>query len=90
MTATGTTTLSDGTTTSRTLTSTSTQAPLFLNAVAGTTGTVKFLVAGVVDSYDSRTDIAAGTVGYSAIVASGSTSTTSAIVQLTNAKSKAT
>lgn len=88
VTASGTTTLPDGTTSTRTLTSNSAQAPLFLNAVAATTGRVKFKVAGTVDSYNSTTDIDATTVGYSAIVSSGSTSTTSATVQLVNAQIK--
>jgi Tfp pilus assembly protein PilX len=89
VTASGTTTLTDGTSTTRTLTSSSARAPLFLNAVAATTGRVKFRVAGTVDSYNSALpDLDATTVGYSAIVASGSTSTTSATVQLTNTQIK--
>jgi hypothetical protein len=89
---TGTTTLSNGTTISRSLTSSSAPAPLITNAVAGTTGTVKFTAAttsGVVDSYDStQGSYSAATAGYSAILASGSTTTSSATVQLTNAQIK--
>ena len=91
ITATGTTTLSDGTTSSRTLTSTSAQAALFVNAIAGTTGKVKFKSAGTVDSYDSSINVdpnVGQTPGYSAIISSGSTSTSSATVQLTNAQIK--
>ncbi len=88
LTATGTTLLTDGTTFRRSLTSSSAQAELFVNAVAGTTGKVKFQSAGTVDSYDSTTDINAATVGYSAIISSGSTSTSSNTVQLNNAQVK--
>ena len=89
VTVTGTTTLNDGTSTSRTLTSSSSQMPLFVNAVAGTTGKVKFKVAGTVDSYNSSLgDYSTQTPTYSAILSSGSTSTTSAGVQLTNAQVK--
>jgi hypothetical protein len=90
ITVTGTTTLSDGTTSSRTLTSTSAQAALFVNAIAGTTGKVKFKNAGTVDSYDSSINVdpnTGQTPGFSAIVSSGSTSAT-ATVQLTNAQIK--
>lgn len=94
ITVTGTTTLSDGTTSSRTLTSTSTQAPLFVNAIAGTTGIVKFQAAGTVDSYDSSVNVdvlptAGGqAAGYSAIVSSGSTTTSSNTVQMNNVQIK--
>jgi len=92
VTVTGTvTTLSDGTTQSRTLTSTSSQAPLFINAIAGTTGKVKFQSAGTVDSYDSSINVdpnVGQTPGYLAVVASGSTSTSSSTVQMTNVKIK--
>ena len=89
VTVTGTTTRPDGQTVSRTLTSTSAKAPLFVNAIAATSGRVRFRAAGTVDSYDSRL----GTYGsqtptYSAVVASVSTSTSSATVQLTNAQIK--
>jgi hypothetical protein len=91
-TVTGTTTLADGTTTSRTVTSSAVQAPLFTNAVAATTGLVKFTVAGtgsIIDSYDSSLgDYSTQTPGYSAIIASGSTSTSASTVQLTNAQVK--
>jgi hypothetical protein len=87
-----TTTLYDGTQISRSLTSASTQAPLLTNAVAATTGTVKFTAAGtssVIDSYESsRGTYAAQTPGYSAILTAGSTATSSATVQLTNAQVK--
>ncbi len=88
----GTTTLADGNQVVRSLTSTSARAPLLTNAVAGTTGMVKFTAAGtssVIDSYNSSlgTYSAAG-AGYSAVVASNSTVTASATVQLTNAQLK--
>ncbi len=88
ITVTGTMTLSDGTSQSRTLTSTSSQAALFVNAIAGTTGKVKFKSAGTVDSYDSSINVdpnTGQTPGFSAIVASSSTSTTSNTVQMNNA-----
>jgi len=89
VTANGTTTLPDGTTISRTLTSSSAPAALFSNAVAGTTGKVKFRSAGTVDSYDSTLgDYSTQTPTYSAIISSGSTSVSSATVQLTNAQIK--
>ena len=90
LTAIGTITLADGTTQSRTLTSTSTPAPLFVNAVAGTTGLVKFTTAGTssnIDSYDRSLGLySAQTPTYSAILSSGSTSTAASTVQLTNAQ----
>lgn len=86
---TGTTTQPDGSTISRRLTSTSARAPLFINAVSGTTGRVRFRSAGSADSYDSSLGTyASQTPGYTAIIASGSTSTSSATVQLTNAQIK--
>jgi hypothetical protein len=91
ITVTGTTTLSDGTTSSRTLTSTSSQAALFVNAIAGTTGKIKFKSAGTVDSYDSSINVdpnTGQTPGYSAIVSSGSTSTSSNTVQMVNVQIK--
>lgn len=90
----GTVTYSDGTTTSRTLTSSASQAPIFVNALAGKNGKIKLKVAGTIDSYDSSINpdvlpTAGGqTVGYSAILSSGSVSTTSSTVQLTNAQVK--
>lgn len=87
----GTTTLADGTATSRTLTSGAAEAPLFTNAVAGTSGTVKFSAASatsLIDSYDSSNGLySEQTPGYSAIISSGSTSG-AATVQLTNAQVK--
>lgn len=89
VTATGTTRKPDGTTTSRTLTSSSAKAPLFVNAIAGTTGRVRFRVGGSVDSYDSSVGTyATQTPGFSAIISSGSTYTTAATVELTNAEVK--
>ena len=87
---TGTTTQPDGSTISRNLTSSSDRAPLFLNAIAATTGRVRFKSAGTADSYDSSVPggYAGQTPGFSAIISSGSTSTTSATVQLTNAQIK--
>ncbi len=89
VTVTGTTTQSDGSTISRSLTSSSSRAPLFVNAVAATTSRVRFRSAGSADSYDSSLGTyASQTPGYSAIISSGSTSTSSATVQLTNAQIK--
>jgi hypothetical protein len=89
LTVTGTTESGTGTTVRRTLTATSTKAPLFVNAVAATTGRVRFKAGGTVDSYDSALgEYAAQAPTYSAVVASGSTSTSSATVQLTNAQIK--
>ena len=88
-TVTGTTTQADGTTINRTLYSTSARAAFLLNAVAATTGKVKFKSAGSADSYDSTLgDYTSQTSGYSAVISSGSTSTSSATVQLTNAQIK--
>ncbi|MBI5693128.1 MAG: hypothetical protein HZC55_23880 [Verrucomicrobia bacterium] len=87
--STGTITQADGTAVSRTVTSTSARAPLFVNAVAATTSRVRFRSAGTVDSYDSALgDYTAQTPGFSAILSSGSTSTSSATVQLANAQVK--
>ncbi len=92
VTVTGITQLANGTQISRSLTATSAEAPLFTNAVAGTSGTVKFTAANntsVFDSYDSTLGTyASQPAGYSAIVSSGSTATSSATVQLTNAQVK--
>lgn len=95
VTVTGTTTLDDGTTTSRTLTSTSAKAPLFVNAVAATaartssTGSVTFTSGGTVDSYDSTLgDYTSQTPTYSAILASSATTPSSATVGLVNAQVK--
>lgn len=90
--ATGTVARANGATISRTLTSTSARAPLLVNAVAATTGTVRLPNASsssVIDSYDSSLGTySTQTPGYSAILSAGSTSTTSATVQLTNANVK--
>lgn len=84
----------------RTLTATAQRAPLFVNAVAATTGTIRFPSAGnttVIDSYDSSlrdpaTQLPlpydAATAGFSAVLSAGSTSIASATVQLTNAQVK--
>ena len=92
VTVTGITTLADGTTARRTLTGTSAQAPLFVNALAATTGNVTFSSAGTVDSYDSSLGLySAQAPGYSAIVASGATPAAvnpTATVTLTNAQIK--
>lgn len=68
-------------------------APLFVNAVAATTGTVRFQVAGTVDSYNSVVSqatetyqtYAAATPGYSAVIASQDNATLGASVRLGNA-----
>jgi len=89
VTVSGTTTKDGGATVTRTLTSTSDKAPLFVNAVAATTGRVVFRSGGTVDSYDSTLGTyASQTPTYSAIVASNSTSTSSATVQMTNVQIK--
>lgn len=92
ITATGSVTRPNGNTVNRTLTSASARAPLFVNALAATTGMVKLTAASstsVVDSYDSSVGLyAAQSPGYSAILAAGSTSTDTATVQLTNAQVK--
>lgn len=86
---TGETTLADGTVLKRSLTSSSERAPLFLNAVGTTTGRVKFKSGGTVDSYDSTLGTyESQTPGFSAILSSGSKSTSSATVQLTNVQVK--
>lgn len=97
--ATGTTTQA-GNASARTLTANVQRAPLFVNAVAATTGTIRFTSAAnttVVDSYDSsRLDSVTqlplpydpSTAGFSAVLSAGSTSTGSATVQLTNAQVK--
>jgi hypothetical protein len=89
---TGTTTLANGTTISRSLSGSGARAPLFLNALAATTGSVKLTAAGtstVIDSYNSSLGTyASQTPTYAAILSSGSTSTAAATVQLTNAQVK--
>ena len=89
LTVTGTTTMGDGTTSSRTLSSSTVPAALFVNAVAGTTGTVAFSSAGSADSYDSSLgDYTAQTPGFSAFIASSAVATSSATVSLVNAQIK--
>ena len=96
VTATGTTVLGDGTTSSRTLTSTSAQTPLFVNALAAvgtlSTSTIAFSSAGTVDSYDSSIGLySAQTPTYSAIVSAAAvpaTTNATATVVLTNAQVK--
>lgn len=85
----GVTTDSDNQTMTRTLTSTSAQAPLFVNALAGTSSTVTFASGGTVDSYDSSLGTyASQTPGFSAVIASDATATTAATVGLVNAQVK--
>jgi hypothetical protein len=85
----GITTDSDGQTMTRVLTSTSALAPLFVNALAGTTGTVTFSSGGTVDSYNSTLGTyASQTPGYAAVIASDATATTAATVGLVNAQVK--
>ncbi len=89
VTVTGTVTQADGKVLTRTLTSESVKAPLFVNAIAATTGRVRFRSAGTVDSYDSSLgEFTDQTPGFSAVVSSGSTSTSTVPVQLTNAQIK--
>ena len=91
ITATGTTTsASDGTTQTRTLTATSSQASLFVNAIAGVgnsttsyNGRVRFKTGGTVDSYNSSVNvdvlptIGGQPAGFSAVVSSASDLTSS-------------
>ena len=87
--ATGTTTLPDGSSVSRTLTSTASKAPLFVNALAAVSSRVRFRSAGTVDSYDSSLGTyATQTPGFAAVVCSGSPSSSSATVQLNRAEVK--
>lgn len=74
---------------SRTVTSTSMKAPLFVNAIAATNGTVSFSSGGLADSYDSALgSYASQTPTYSAVVASEADASTSANIILTNARIK--
>jgi hypothetical protein len=93
---TGTVTTGTGPTISRTLTysapgSATAAAPLFVNAVAATSGVLKFKTGGTLDSYNSGpsggpyVNYNAGTAGYSAVVLSGDTTTGSATVRLMDA-----
>lgn len=89
VTVTGTVTQADGKVLNRTLTSESVKAPLFVNAVAGTAGRVRFRSGGSADSYDSTLgEFTEQTPGFSAVISSASTSTSTVPVQLTNAQIK--
>jgi hypothetical protein len=89
VTVTGTAVHTDGTRISRTLTSTSAPAPVFVNALAATGGVVSFASGGTVDSYDSSVGTyASQTPGYSAVIASDATAPSAATVQLMNAQVK--
>jgi hypothetical protein len=89
VTATGTLTTPDGATSRRTLTSSSVQAPLLVNAVAATTGNVTFSSGGTIDSYDSIAgSYESQSPRYSAIVVSNASSAGGATIQLTNAQVK--
>jgi hypothetical protein len=76
----------------RTVTVTGAIAPVFVNAVAATTGAVQFQSGGVLDSYDSRLgaysvqnpSLLPGFLGSSAVVLSQDTSVLSATVALNN------
>lgn len=73
----------------RTLTSTSVRAPLFVNAIAATNGTVSFSSGGGADSYDSGLGTyASQTPTFSAVIASEAEPSTSANILLTNAQIK--
>ena len=89
---TATTTLANGSTISRSLSGSGARAPLFLNALAATTGSVKLTAAGtstVIDSYNSSLgSYTSQTPTYAAILCAGSTSTAAATVQLTNGQVK--
>jgi hypothetical protein len=75
-------TLSDGSTVPKTLTATTTTAPLFSNAVATTAGTVNFRTGGTVDSYNSTLGVYGGTnVGFAAVVAGPSVTFTNATIK---------
>jgi len=94
ITATGTTTLADGSTITRSLSASSSPTALFSNAVGATgnttsTGTITFNSGGTADSYDSSQGLySAQTPTYSAIIAAGGTSTSTYPIQLTNAQIK--
>jgi hypothetical protein len=93
---TGTVTAGTGPTISRTLTysapnSTTAAAPLFVNAVAATSGVLSFKSGGTLDSYNSNPSAgvyqaySSGIAGCSAVVLSGDTTTGSATVRLMDA-----
>ena len=94
ITSTGTTIMADGSTLSRSLSTSSSPSALFTNALGATgttstTGTITFNSAGTVDSYDSSRGLyTAQTPTYSAILAAGGISTTTSPIQLTNAQLK--
>lgn len=89
VTVSGITTDSDGVNQTRTLSSSSALAPLFVNALAGTNGTVTFSSGGTVDSYDSTLGTyASQTPGFGAVIASDLTPTGTATVGLVNAQVK--
>jgi hypothetical protein len=67
-----------------------TNAPVFVNAVAATSGYVRFRSGGTVDSYNSVSgggyqNYSASIAGYSAVIVSQETAATSATVRLGNA-----
>jgi hypothetical protein len=68
----------------RTVTTTGARAPVFVNAVAATTGTVRFQSAGLVDSYNSALGPYSSPGTYSAVILSQRT-TTNRSVRLNNA-----
>lgn len=95
----GTVTSGAGPTISRTLTysapnTASAMAPLFVNAVAATSGVLKFKTGGTVDSYNSNPsvgvyqDYSATVAGYSAVLLSGDIASASATVRLMDANVK--
>jgi hypothetical protein len=72
------------------VTSSTSVAPLFVNAVAATTGNVKFSAAGTLDSYNSGSALpyvayVAANAGYSAVVASADVASGTATVRLKDA-----
>lgn len=77
VTVTGTLQLADGRTINRSLSVKSTKAPVFVNALAGTAGTVAFSSGGLVDSYDSaKGDYATQSPTFSATIASNAANVT--------------
>ena len=78
----GVVTLPDGTTLTRELQAAGAIAPTFVNALAATTGHVSFQASGasLVDSYSSALGAYVAPGGYSAVVASGSTSTSGIVL----------
>ena len=89
----GANTISSTTTYSASTSPATAAAPVFVNAVAAITGTVRFRAAGTVDSYNSYpppytsyVNYAAQTPGYSAVVLSQDDTTAAASVRLGNAQ----